>query len=94
MSTGNSSDSRRQVTREEIERRAYEIYLQRGGGDGTDIEDWLVAERELLGAQDGTSSIDSGRTPLHTTKTSSTESVLQDDAKSVSETRQRKTAGA
>jgi DUF2934 family protein len=30
-----------------IARRAYELYVERGGGHGSDIEDWLAAEREL-----------------------------------------------
>ncbi len=34
-------------TREEIARRAYEIYMGRGGTHGYDIEDWLQAERQL-----------------------------------------------
>ena len=34
-------------TEEEIAHRAYEIFLQRGGEHGNDIEDWLQAEREL-----------------------------------------------
>jgi Protein of unknown function (DUF2934) len=35
-------------TREqEIRNRAYEIYLQRGGLPGYELEDWLQAEREL-----------------------------------------------
>lgn len=34
-------------SREEIERRAYEIYLQRGGTDGSDVTDWILAEEEL-----------------------------------------------
>jgi hypothetical protein len=29
--------------------RAYELYLERGGGDGRDWDDWLAAERELNG---------------------------------------------
>jgi len=33
----------------QIERRAYEIYLERGGLDGRDLEDWLEAERQLRG---------------------------------------------
>ena len=33
--------------REEIKRRAYEIYLERGEEPGRDLEDWLQAEREL-----------------------------------------------
>jgi hypothetical protein len=33
--------------RDEIARRAYELYLARGAGDGRDVEDWIQAEREL-----------------------------------------------
>jgi len=33
--------------REQIERRAYEIYLRRGGLDGSDVADWIMAEEEL-----------------------------------------------
>ena len=32
-----------------ISQRAYELYEQRGGFHGYDLEDWLQAERELLG---------------------------------------------
>ena len=35
-------------TREEIELRAYHLYLERGGASGQDVEDWLQAERELV----------------------------------------------
>jgi hypothetical protein len=31
----------------EIARRAYEVYCERGGQHGRDLEDWLQAEREL-----------------------------------------------
>jgi hypothetical protein len=34
---------------EEIRRRAYEIYLERGQEPGRDFDDWLQAERELEG---------------------------------------------
>ena len=37
-------------SREEIERRAYEIYLRRGGVDGSDVADWVLAEEELKAA--------------------------------------------
>ena len=37
-------------SREQIERRAYEIYLQRGRGDGNDVADWILAEQELRAA--------------------------------------------
>jgi hypothetical protein len=33
---------------EEIRRRAYELYEQRGCKDGHQDDDWLVAEREVL----------------------------------------------
>jgi hypothetical protein len=38
-------------TLEEIEVRAYEIYLKRGDADGVALEDWLAAERELLASR-------------------------------------------
>jgi hypothetical protein len=33
---------------EQIRRRAYEIFLERGSAPGDESEDWLVAEREVL----------------------------------------------
>jgi hypothetical protein len=32
---------------DEIRRRAYELYKQRGTGTGSEAEDWLAAEREV-----------------------------------------------
>ena len=32
---------------EEIRRRAYEVYLERGDQAGRELDDWLQAEREL-----------------------------------------------
>jgi hypothetical protein len=32
---------------EEIRRRAYEVYLERGDLPGNEVDDWLRAEREL-----------------------------------------------
>jgi hypothetical protein len=37
----------RSTREEEIRNRAYEIYLQRGAQPGSELEDWLQAEREL-----------------------------------------------
>ena len=34
-------------TKQQIEARAHELYLQRGCEDGHDVEDWLNAEKEL-----------------------------------------------
>ena len=38
----------RHPTREEIQLRAYQIYVERGGAQGNDLEDWLQAESELI----------------------------------------------
>lgn len=32
--------------------RAYELYLQRGGINGHEVEDWLQAEREIVSSQE------------------------------------------
>ena len=37
-----------QPTHEEIELRAYQIFVERGGEPGHEQEDWLQAENELL----------------------------------------------
>jgi hypothetical protein len=34
-------------TPEDIARRAFELFCERGGQHGSDLEDWLRAEREL-----------------------------------------------
>ena len=36
---------------ERIRLRAHEIYLQRGGEDGSELDDWLEAEQEILGSE-------------------------------------------
>jgi len=38
------------VERDRIALRAYELYLARGGADGADFDDWIAAERELIGS--------------------------------------------
>jgi hypothetical protein len=38
---------------EHISRRAYDLYLARGGEHGRDLDDWTQAERELDGGPDG-----------------------------------------
>jgi hypothetical protein len=41
------ASTRNSARDEEIRRRAYEIYLERGEEPGRELEDWLQAEREL-----------------------------------------------
>ena len=40
--------ARPELSHEQIARRAYEIYLQRGGEGGRDLDDWVEAERQLM----------------------------------------------
>ena len=35
------------LIQKKIALRAYELYLQRGGMNGHEVEDWLQAEREI-----------------------------------------------
>ena len=37
---------------EKIRRRAYELYVQRGNQPGSEVDDWLRAEEEILRAED------------------------------------------
>jgi hypothetical protein len=37
------------VSEEQIRRRAYELYVQRGGTHGRHMDDWFRAESELRG---------------------------------------------
>lgn len=43
-----SRTDKKQATHEEIQLRAYEIYLERGSRPGNPLDDWVRAERELL----------------------------------------------
>ena len=38
-----------EALRARIEERAYQLYEQRGRREGYDLEDWLEAERQILG---------------------------------------------
>jgi hypothetical protein len=40
---------RKELSKEDIAHRAYELFLQRDGAPGNDIEDWVKAEKELTG---------------------------------------------
>ena len=41
------SEGTRDANRDDIARRAYELFLARGGTHGYDLEDWIAAEHEL-----------------------------------------------
>ena len=42
-----NTPANRSLNHSEVRRRAYEIYLERGGLPGCELEDWLQAEYEL-----------------------------------------------
>jgi hypothetical protein len=44
---GPNAQPRREPSVEDIRHRAYHRYLERGGGEGMQFDDWLEAEREL-----------------------------------------------
>ena len=44
-----SASTTRSTIEADIASRAFELYCQRGCQAGHDVEDWLQAERELLG---------------------------------------------
>jgi Protein of unknown function (DUF2934) len=37
----------KEISREDVAHRAYELYVQRGEEPGKDVEDWVRAEKEL-----------------------------------------------
>jgi hypothetical protein len=37
----------KELSKEDVAHRAYELYVQRGSEPGNDVEDWLRAEKEL-----------------------------------------------
>jgi len=55
-------DTEPQITREarplteQIRQRAYELYELRGQGDGHELDDWLLAESELIQKREATDS--------------------------------------
>ncbi len=38
--------------RDRVAMRAYELYLERGGSEGGELDDWLAAEREVVGSEE------------------------------------------
>jgi Protein of unknown function (DUF2934) len=44
------TSANRSLNHSEVRRRAYEIFLERGGLPGRELEDWLQAEYELQNA--------------------------------------------
>lgn len=47
MATASSPAAKRELSHAEIEKRAYEIWCGKGQPSGTELENWLEAERQL-----------------------------------------------
>jgi len=45
-------DTETPTIEEQIRLRAHEIWVQRGGEGGSELDDWLVAEQEVCRAQE------------------------------------------
>ena len=56
----------RRPSAEDIARRAYAIYERRGRTDGSDLDDWLEAERELTNSATALSVQSDSRKELNT----------------------------
>ena len=39
------------LSNDEVARKAYELYMSRGGGHGADFDDWIEAEKQLKESQ-------------------------------------------
>ena len=46
--SANATDNEMLSIEERIERRAYELYVQRGNQSGSELVDWRQAEAEIL----------------------------------------------
>ena len=57
----------KQLTSEEIAFRAYRIYLERGATPGNEFQDWIQAERELLG-ENGKAAPENGKSVVENGK--------------------------
>ena len=75
---------------DEVRRRAYELWVARGGADGSDMDDWLAAEREVRtrrtdmadappAAEESTSGTMSGASGTDSTTMSGMEGVIADE---------------
>jgi hypothetical protein len=47
LSDGTPVESKRELSRDDVARRAHDLYEARGRGEGRDLDDWLEAEEEL-----------------------------------------------
>jgi hypothetical protein len=43
---------------EQVRKRAYELYVERGNESGSEVDDWFQAEQEVLMAQGGTAGVE------------------------------------
>jgi Protein of unknown function (DUF2934) len=81
---------RKTPTTQEIEHRAYEIYLEHGCGDGHDVDDWLAAEKELTELSEQS---DSGTPRAHAASAGSQATLSSADSGSAPQAPKRSQGG-
>jgi hypothetical protein len=79
-----SSENSRIPSRDAIELRAYEIYIERGAVEGNDLSNWLAAEEELIAKSEDMEFPDQPPSDLRESDLRSTESRPTTLRKSVS----------
>ena len=42
-----ATENHRAISKDDVARRAYQLFLARGRVDGHDVQDWLEAERQI-----------------------------------------------
>ena len=47
----NGNGANGHFTSDEVAKKAYDLYLSRGGGHGADFDDWIEAEKQLKESQ-------------------------------------------
>ncbi len=47
QTTQNQSQERKPVAQESVQQRAYDLYMKRGQQPGHELEDWLLAEKQV-----------------------------------------------
>jgi Protein of unknown function (DUF2934) len=64
------AEHHRVITKDDVARRAYELFLARGQAEGHDVEDWLEAERQLEAESMGPQLKESSQAAFETVRTS------------------------
>jgi hypothetical protein len=79
-------------TNEQIARRAYEIFMERGQPEGQDLAHWLEAERQLRAAGQGSRAAQAVNTQVSTTQMRPTQPAAPSNGRGNGRSQTRATA--